>query len=70
MEVDDQLVRMAMGWHSWERALKILAMGKIRMEPIVTRHIPLEGWREAFLRPGGQAEIKVMIYPNDKYMPT
>ncbi len=69
MEVDDQLVRMAMGWHSWERALKILAMGKIRMEPIVTRHIPLEGWREAFLALEAKQEIKVMIYPNAKYMP-
>jgi threonine dehydrogenase-like Zn-dependent dehydrogenase len=69
MEVEDQLVRMAMGWHSWERALQILAMGKVQMEPIVTRHIPLEGWREAFARLEAKQDIKVMIYPNEKYMP-
>lgn len=70
MEIDDQMVRMAMGWHSWERALQILAMGKIRLEPIVTSHIPLEGWREAFARLEAKQEIKVMIYPNEKYLPT
>jgi threonine dehydrogenase-like Zn-dependent dehydrogenase len=25
----DQAVRMALGWHSWERGLQIMAMGKI-----------------------------------------
>jgi L-iditol 2-dehydrogenase len=69
MEVEDQMVRMAMGWHSWERALQILAMGKVQMAPIVTQHIPLEGWRDAFLRLEAKQEIKVMIYPNVKYMP-
>ena len=28
MEVADQAVRMAMGWHSWERALQIMAHGQ------------------------------------------
>ena len=69
MEYDDQAVRMAAGWHSWERALKIMAMGKIHMEPIVTRHIGLEGWREAFGRLEAKQELKVMIYPNEKYLP-
>ena len=69
MEIDDQAVRMAAGWHSWERALRILAMGKIDLSPIVTNHIPLEGWREAFDRLEAKQEIKVMIYPNEKHMP-
>ena len=69
MEVADQAVRMAMGWHSWERALQILAMGKLRLEPIVTDSIPLEGWRDAFARLEAKQDIKVMIYPNEKYMP-
>jgi len=69
MEIEDQMVRMAMGWHSWERALQILAMGKIDMMPIVTNHIRLEEWREAFDRIEAKEEIKVMIYPNEKYMP-
>jgi len=69
MEYADQAVRMAAGWHSWERALKIMAMGKIKLEPIITSHIPLEGWREAFERLERKQEIKVMMYPNEKYMP-
>lgn len=69
MEWADQAVRMAAGWHSWERALKIVAMGKIELEPIVTGHIHLEGWREAFERLEAKQEIKVMMYPNEKYMP-
>jgi L-iditol 2-dehydrogenase len=69
MEYADQAVRMAAGWHSWERALQIMAMGKIKLEPIITSHIPLESWREAFERLERKQEIKVMMYPNEKYMP-
>jgi len=69
MEYADQGVRLAAGWYSWERALKIMAMGKIQLEPIVTSHITLEGWREAFERLEAKQEIKVMMYPNAKYMP-
>lgn len=68
MEVADQAVRMATGWHSWERALKIMAMGKLQLEPIITRRIRLEEWREAFERLEAKQEIKVMMYPNEKYM--
>jgi threonine dehydrogenase-like Zn-dependent dehydrogenase len=70
MEIEDQAVRMAMGWHSWERALQILALGKLCMERIVTRSIRLEDWREAFLRLDAKQDIKTMIYPNEKYIPT
>jgi L-iditol 2-dehydrogenase len=69
MEIEDQAVRMAEGWHSWERALQILAMDKIDLNPIVTAHIPLEEWKDAFLRLERKEEIKVMIYPNEKHMP-
>jgi threonine dehydrogenase-like Zn-dependent dehydrogenase len=64
MEVADQAVRMAMGWHSWERALQIMAMGRIELEPVVTRHIGLEAWREAYEALERKEEIKVMIHPN------
>ena len=65
MEYADQAVRMATGWHSWERALKIMAMGKIDLEPIVTRRIALEEWRDAFEALERKEEIKVMVYPNE-----
>jgi len=69
MEVADQAVRMAAGWHSWERALKIMAMGKIDLQPIVTRRIRLEEWRSAFEALEAKEEIKVMAYPNEEYLP-
>jgi L-iditol 2-dehydrogenase len=69
MEYADQAVRMATGWHSWERALKIMAMGKIDLKPIVTRNIRMEEWREAFEALEAKQEIKVMMYPNEEYMP-
>jgi L-iditol 2-dehydrogenase len=69
MEYADQAVRMATGWHSWERALQIMAMGKIQLEPIITSRIPLEGWRDAFERLEAKQEIKVIMYPNPRYMP-
>ena len=69
MEVADQAVRMAMGWHSWERALQIMGMGKVQLEPIVTRRIGMEEWREAFEALKEKREIKVMMYPNRNYMP-
>ena len=69
MEYEDQAVRMAAGWHSWERALQIMAMGKIQLEPIITKRIRLEEWREAFESLEAKQEIKVMMYPNEKYMP-
>ena len=69
MESADQAVRMAAGWHSWERALRIMGMGKIQLTPMVTKHIRLEEWREAFERLEAKQEIKVMMYSNEQYMP-
>ncbi len=69
MEYADQAVRLAAGWHSWERALRIMAMGKIELEPMITRNITLEEWRDAFEALEAKQEIKVMMYPNEKYMP-
>jgi threonine dehydrogenase-like Zn-dependent dehydrogenase len=69
MEYADQAVRMAAGWHSWERALQIMAMGKVQLKPIITNHVHLEDWRASFERLERKEEIKVMIYPNEKYFP-
>ena len=69
MEYADQAVRMAAGWHSWERALQIMAMGKVKLAPIITSRIRLEDWRAAFERLERKEEIKMMIYPNEKYFP-
>jgi L-iditol 2-dehydrogenase len=69
MEIADQAVRMAMGWHSWERALAIMALGKVKLAPTITRRIPLEDWEDAFARLEAKRDLKVMIFPNAKHMP-
>ena len=69
MESADQDVRMAAGWHSWEKALQIMAMGKINLKESISRRIGLEAWRDAFEALEAKKEVKVMMYPNEKYMP-
>jgi L-iditol 2-dehydrogenase len=69
MEIADQAVRMAMGWYSWERALTLLSLGKMNMASTISRRIPLEDWGDAFQRLEAKKDIKVMIYPNEKYRP-
>jgi threonine dehydrogenase-like Zn-dependent dehydrogenase len=53
----------------WERALQIMAMGKVQLKPIITNRVRLEDWHAAFERLERKEEIKVMIYPNEKYFP-
>lgn len=69
MEYDDQMVRQAMGWYSWERALQIMAMGKVNLLPLITRKVRIEEWRDAFEALERKEEIKIIMYPNEKYMP-
>jgi threonine dehydrogenase-like Zn-dependent dehydrogenase len=40
-------------------------MGTIDLEPIVTRRIALEAWRDAFEALERKEEIKVIIQPNE-----
>ena len=44
-------------------------MGKIDLEPIVTRRIVMEEWRDAFEALEAKREIKVMMVPNQSSMP-
>jgi len=43
-------------------------MGKIQLKPVITMRIPLEEWREAFDRLDAKEEIKVLMYPNNRYL--
>jgi threonine dehydrogenase-like Zn-dependent dehydrogenase len=46
-----------------------MSLGKVRLSPSITGRIRLEDWEGAFARLEAKKEIKVMIYPNEKYMP-
>ncbi len=69
MESGDQTIRMPAGFHSWERALEIVAMNKIQLTGLITNHIELEDWQKYFERLEKKQDIKVMIHPNEKYKP-
>lgn len=70
MESDSQAVRMAAGFESWEKALQILALGKLNMTRMITKRITLDQWHQAFCDLEQKKEIKVIVYPNpDKYGP-
>ena len=61
---------MAAGFESWEKALQILALGKVDMTKMITRKIVLDDWEQAYCDLEDKKEIKVMVYPNpDKYGP-
>lgn len=60
---------MSTGWYSWERALTIMSLGKVNLGAVITNRIRLEDWEKAFERLEKKQEIKVIIYPNEKYMP-
>ena len=68
MESGDQAIRMPAGFHSWERALEIMGMGVVKLEPIITKRVTLEEWRKYYELLEEKKEIKVMVYPNEKYM--
>ena len=68
MESDSQAVRMASGFESWEKALQILALGKLNMTRMITRRITLEEWHASYCDLEQKKDVKVLVYPNpDKY---
>ncbi len=52
-------------WSSWERALNLLAAGKIRLEPVVSGEYPLAEWEKAFAAFESKQGLKVVMYPED-----
>lgn len=68
MESDSQAVRMAAGFESWERAIRILALDKVDIARMITRRITLDEWHDAYCSLEEKRDIKVLCYPNpDKY---
>lgn len=64
MESDSQAVRMASGFESWEKALQIIALGKLDLKEMISNKITLENWHQAFCDLEVKKEIKVIVYPN------
>jgi len=63
MESGDAEIRSAMGRSSWERALKILSLGKIDLPALITHELPLESWQEGLKICEERNGVKVILRP-------
>lgn len=52
-------------WSSWERALNLLATGKIRLEPVVSGEYTMAEWEKAFAAFESKQGLKIVMYPED-----
>jgi L-iditol 2-dehydrogenase len=50
-------------WTSWERALSLLAGGKVNVAPLITASLPLAEWEEAFRQLERLEAIKILLEP-------
>ncbi len=50
-------------WTTWEKAIQMLAEGKVQTRPLVSSTRPLEQWKEAILGMETKEEMKVVLVP-------
>jgi L-iditol 2-dehydrogenase len=50
---------------TWERTMRILEQGRVRLDDLVSHRLPLERWEEAFDLCARGEGIKVLIFPRD-----
>ncbi len=50
-------------WTSWERALSLMAGGKVNVAPLITASLPLAEWEEAFRQLERLEAIKILLEP-------
>jgi len=53
----------AQGYTAWERALAMIASGKINVDPLITATIPFEDWEEGFRALRRGESIKTLLVP-------
>jgi len=59
----EEEIRTTAGALSWKRALRILALKKLQLEPMITHIFPLEKWKEAFSVCENKTGVKVILRP-------
>ena len=64
MGYPEQATRKTAGALSWDRAIKIMALGKIKFEPLITHEFPLENWNEAFSICENKTGVKIILRPD------
>jgi L-iditol 2-dehydrogenase len=54
-------------WTGWERAMKLLASGKVKLEPLVTHQYSMADWEKAFTAFEAKQGLKIVLYPDDRH---
>ena len=53
---------------SWERALALMAQGKVNVAPLISDHLPLREWQAGFNRAKKKEALKVLLHPDKAYL--
>lgn len=54
---------LSTGYTCWDRAIGLMASGRINVKPLVTHTYPLSQWEEAFEKVESQQAIKALLIP-------
>lgn len=60
---EEEATRASGGAVSWQRAIKILATGKMNLEPLITHELPIEEWEKGFELCENKQGVKVILRP-------
>lgn len=50
---------------NWEKALKLVQSGQVRLAPLASHHLKLEDWEEAFQMFREKRGLKLMLKPQE-----
>lgn len=59
----EEATRTTGGAISWQRSLRILGLGKLKLEPMITHELPLEEWKQGFALCEQKQGVKVVLRP-------
>jgi alcohol dehydrogenase/L-iditol 2-dehydrogenase len=51
-------------WPVWEKAIKFVDEGKIKISPLITHRLGIEKWKEAFDLCESRKGVKVLLTPS------
>ncbi|MEW6266970.1 MAG: zinc-binding dehydrogenase [Thermodesulfobacteriota bacterium] len=54
---------MSQRWTSWERALKLVESGRVKLEPLVSGEFSMPEWEKAFQAFEDKKGFKILLYP-------
>jgi len=52
-------------WRSWNRAMRLVRQGRVRLEPLISHRFPLSAWYQAFELLWQREGMKVLLLPGE-----